>query len=115
MPTTPSSTLHNLSPSTLTFSHTSVIKSAGRPADDVTRHVCLLVQSHVIKFAREVMNPPAAGLSEDVHARLCRYIDLFTVWDESKRVEQYSMLHFDWSVAKDGKVQVRCLFPSSDG
>ncbi|KAK9918176.1 hypothetical protein WJX75_001977 [Coccomyxa subellipsoidea] len=65
-------------------------------------HVML---SHVIKFAREVMNPPAAGLLEDVHARLCRYIDLFTVWDESKRVEQYSMLHFDWSVAKDGKVQ----------
>ncbi|EIE18028.1 hypothetical protein COCSUDRAFT_45656 [Coccomyxa subellipsoidea C-169] len=68
-------------------------------------HVML---SHVIKFAREVMHPPAPGLSEDVHAKLCRYIDLFTVWDESKRVEQYSMLHFDWSVAKDNKVQTVC-------
>ncbi len=67
------------------------------------------VQSHVIKFAREVMHPPASDVSQEVHSHLCRYIDLFTVWDESKRVEQYSMLHFDWSVAKESKVQVRSL------
>lgn len=78
------------------------------------------MQSHVIKFAREVMHPPAPDVSQEVHSQLCRYIDLFTVWDESKRVEQYSMLHFDWSVAKESKVQVslltclkRALLPSS--
>ncbi len=43
-------------------------------------------QSHVIKFAREVMHPPAPGLSEDVHAKLCRYID--TACDQSQDIMQ---------------------------
>ncbi|BDA51522.1 hypothetical protein COCOBI_19-0780 [Coccomyxa sp. Obi] len=82
--------------------------SQGKPSSAVASpsgtlgHVML---SHVIKFAREVMHPPAPDVSQEVHSQLCRYIDLFTVWDESKRVEQYSMLHFDWSVAKESKVQ----------
>ena len=33
---------------------------------------------------------------------MCAYIDAFTVWDPPVRVEQYTLLHFDWDVAGAG-------------
>lgn len=44
----------------------------------------------MIKFTRELAQLP--HLTEPARDVMCRYIEAFNSWDESKRVEQYSML-----------------------
>lgn len=37
----------------------------------------------------------------ETKTQVCRYIDAFTTWDPTTRVEQYTLLHFDWDLGAD--------------
>ena len=43
---------------------------------------------------------PAQGL-KDAKLKVKDYIDRFTTWDPDTRVEQYSLLQFEWELAGD--------------
>ncbi len=47
-------------------------------------------------------------------ARVCRYIEAFTMWDSATRVEQYALLHFAWDLAAPGDAKWRAVVDRLD-
>ena len=59
------------------------------------------VQVQVIKFVRESLETQI--VTDEGRQQLMMFTDHFSQWSEDKRVEEYAMLHFSWSVGGEDK------------
>ena len=58
-------------------------------------------QVQVIKFVRESLETQI--VTDEGRQQLMMFTDHFSQWPEDKRVEEYAMLHFSWSVGREDK------------
>jgi len=61
------------------------------------------VQVQVIKFVRETLESQI--VTDEGRQQLMMFTDHFSQWPEDKRVEEYAMLHFSWSLGRDNRQQ----------
>ena len=61
------------------------------------------LQVHVIKFVRESLE--TQPVTDEGRQQLMMYTDHFSQWPEDKRVEEYAMLHFAWSLGRQNRQQ----------
>ena len=59
------------------------------------------MQVHVIKYVREVLE--THPVSDEGRQQLIMFTDQISQWPEDRRVEEYAMLHFAWSVGGDNR------------
>ena len=64
---------------------------------------CGCLQVHVIKFVRESLE--TQPVTDEGRQQLMMYTDHFSQWLEEKRVEEYAMLHFAWSLGRENRQQ----------
>ena len=60
----------------------------------------LACQEMLVAHIRILHAAPAQEL-KDAKLKVKDYIDRFTTWDPDTRVEQYSLLQFEWELAGD--------------
>ena len=58
-------------------------------------------QVQVIKFVRESLETQI--VTDEGRQQLMMFTDHFSQWPEDKRVEEYAMMHFSWSVGREDK------------
>ncbi len=61
------------------------------------------MQVQVIKFVRETLESQI--VTDEGRQQLMMFTDHFSQWPEDKRVEEYAMLHFSWSLGRDNRQQ----------
>ncbi len=78
------------------------VDAAGGPP--CTFESCIdILQVHVIKFVRESLE--IQPVTDEGRQQLMMYTDYFSQWPEEKRVEEYAMLHFAWSLGRENRQQ----------
>ncbi|KAK9902107.1 hypothetical protein WJX75_004631 [Coccomyxa subellipsoidea] len=81
---------------------------AGTPSGAQRNHAHLM-HSHLVEFLRDYLRRPELQSAEEDKARVCRYIEAFTMWDPATRVEQYALLHLAWELAAPGDARWRAV------
>ena len=73
------------------------------------KYCCFRAAAAALKFPVSDTFLRSPQSAEEDKARVCRYIEAFTMWDPATRVEQYALLHLAWELAAPGDARWRAV------
>lgn len=73
------------------------------------KYCCFHAAAAALKFPVSDTFLRSPQSAEEDKARVCRYIEAFTMWDPATRVEQYALLHLAWELAAPGDARWRAV------